>query len=116
MPHEQAFKSADYYQAVLAHECIHSTGHSSRLKRLKGAFFGDESYSFEELVAETGACLLCAEMGIEPDWDNSAAYLKGWSKNIRDNPKWFVQAAGKASKAVDLMLNRNQEKVLDKAA
>jgi len=110
MPHEQAFDTSDHYQAVLAHEAIHSTGHSSRLNRLeKRAAFGSEDYGFEELIAETGSCLLCAEIGIEPDFDNSAAYLKNWAKSLKDNPKWFVLASGKASKAVDLVLGRTKE-------
>lgn len=110
MPHQQAFKTDAHYQGVLAHECIHSTGHTNRLNRFKGSsFFGSKDYSLEELVAETGACLLCAEMGIEPDFRNSASYLAGWAKSIKENPKWFVQAAGKASKAVDLILDRVKE-------
>lgn len=110
MPHQQAFVSGDDYQSVLAHECIHSTGHKNRLDRFKGAsFFGSEDYSFEELVAETGACLLCAEMGIEPNFRNSASYLAGWAKSIKENPKWFVQASGKAAKAVDMILDRVKE-------
>ncbi|MFD6508704.1 zincin-like metallopeptidase domain-containing protein [Bacillus sp. NPDC060175] len=48
--------------STLFHEFIHSTGHSSRLKRdgITSATvnFGSEEYSEEELVAEIGASML----------------------------------------------------------
>ena len=101
MPHESAFENSGYYNAVLAHEIIHSTGHKTRLNRLeKSAAFGSGSYAFEELVAEIGACYLCATMGIEPDFDQSAAYLKGWAKKLKENDNWFTSAGGKAQKAL----------------
>ncbi len=107
MPHEQAFFSRDQYQGVLAHELIHSTGIEKRLNR-KGltekAAFGSTSYAFEELVAEFGACITCAMIAIEPDWNNSAAYLKGWSKKLTENPNWAVSASGQAGKATNFIL------------
>ena len=107
MPHEQAFISKDHYQGVLAHELIHSTGIEKRLNRkglgLKAAF-GSESYAFEELVAEFGACITCAMIGVEPDWNNSAAYLEGWSSKLKENPSWAVSASGQAGKATNFIL------------
>jgi len=108
MPHEQAFFSREQYQGVLAHELIHSTGIEKRLNR-KGltekAAFGSTSYAFEELVAEFGACITCAMLAIEPDWNNSAAYLKGWSSKLKKNPSWAVSASGQAGKATNFILN-----------
>ena len=107
MPHEQAFDTGEHYQAVLAHEIIHSTGHSKRLNRFKENEkqynSGKQAYSFEELVAEIGSCFLLGKMGIEPDWNNSASYLKGWAKYLKENAKDFVKASGKATKAVVLV-------------
>ena len=107
MPHEQAFDTSEHYQATLAHEIVHSTGHSKRLNRFKQNNVeynsGKLSYSFEELVAEIGSCFLLAKMGIEPDWNNSASYLKGWAKYLKENAKDFVKASGKASKAVNFI-------------
>jgi antirestriction protein ArdC len=100
MPHEQSFESSDSYNQVLSHEIIHSTGHKGRFDRFKkGDRFGSENYSFEELIAEIGSCFLMAKMNMNPDFDNSASYLKGWSESISNNPRWFVQASGKAEKA-----------------
>jgi antirestriction protein ArdC len=112
MPHEAGFKNIEAYQATLAHEAVHATGHTKRLDRFssKGSHsFGSENYAFEELVAEIGSCYLCAEVGIEPDFSNSASYLAGWAKKIRENANWIVSAGGKAAKAADYILNKNKE-------
>lgn len=109
MPHEQTFEDAGEYQNVLAHECIHSTGHKSRLDRFKQndlAFnSGEKSYSYEELVAEIGSVQVISALGLEPKFDNSASYLKGWASNLSDNIKWAVQAASAAEKASNYLFD-----------
>lgn len=55
MPKKEQFKDIEEFYATLFHELAHSTGHSSRLNRFSSAnvsFFGSETYSKEELVAE----------------------------------------------------------------
>jgi antirestriction protein ArdC len=54
-----------FYVAAL-HELTHLTGHTTRLARNFGGCFGDESYAFEELIAELGASFVCAELGMVP--------------------------------------------------
>lgn len=67
MPHESAFANPDHYQGVLAHEAIHSTGHESRLGRLKErAAFGGENYAFEELVAELDRAMFAPKLELSP--------------------------------------------------
>lgn len=101
---------AEYY-STLFHELGHSTGHASRLNRFTGkdanAAFGSESYSREELVAEITAASILTTLGMETgnSFRNSAAYVKSWSKRIKDDPMMFVSAAGKAEKAIDLILH-----------
>jgi antirestriction protein ArdC len=56
MPPMAAFNSANGYHSTLLHESVHATGHKSRLDRDFSKRFGDESYAFEELVAELGSC------------------------------------------------------------
>ena len=100
---------AEYY-STLFHELGHSTGHVSRLNRFSGkdanAAFGSESYSREELVAEITAASILTTLGMETgnSFRNSAAYVKSWAKHIKDDPMMFVSAAGKAEKAIDLIL------------
>ena len=86
----------------------HSTGHRKRLNRIKSpAHFGDEEYSREELTAEIGAAALMNFAGLETSksFRNSAAYIQGWLKALKDDPRMIVNASGQASKAVDYILN-----------
>ncbi len=103
---KQFINTAEYYSTVF-HELTHSTGHSSRLNRLKqAAFFGTEDYSKEELVAEIGAAALVSHVGLETSTSirNSAAYVQNWLQVLRDDKRFIVSAAGRAEKAVSLIL------------
>lgn len=104
MPAKEQFeKEAEYYSTYF-HEMIHSTGAEKRLNRLeKTAFFGTESYSKEELVAEIGSAFMMNNLNIEGGFDNSVAYIKGWAERIADDPKLIVSAASRAEKAVDFI-------------
>ena len=102
----QFAETAEYYSTAF-HELTHSTGHASRLNRLeKVAFFGSEAYSKEELVAEIGAAALVNHAGLETanSFRNSAAYVQNWLKVLQDDKRFIVSAAGKAEKAVSLIL------------
>lgn len=97
------YASAEQWTATIFHELVHSTGKAmSREKNRDG--FGSELYSKEEIVAEFGAALLCRRFGIRKEDDNTAAYIKGWSEAIRNNPDWLINGANAAQKAVDYML------------
>ena len=105
MPSPWAFDSLDEYYSTLFHEFGHSTAHSSRLNRDCGDYtFGSHDYGKEELVAEMTATFLNSHAEIVSTFDNSAAYINGWIKNIRENPKILVQAAAQAQKAADYIL------------
>ena len=74
MPDEELFTGtatmtrSEAYFAVLGHEHIHWVGHRSRLNRDLGKRFGDKAdTAAEELVAEIGAAVLCAELAHHPD-------------------------------------------------
>ena len=54
MPHQRSFSTMDHYASVRAHETTHWSGGTSRLARTFGKRFGDQAYSFEELVALSG--------------------------------------------------------------
>lgn len=101
------FKETAEYYSTTFHELVHSTGHKSRLNRLeKTAFFGSAAYSKEELIAEIGASALINHIGLETtkSFRNNAAYIQSWLKVLRNDPKFIVSAAGKAEKAVSLIL------------
>ncbi|AUR22521.1 zincin-like metallopeptidase domain-containing protein [Phaeobacter inhibens] len=86
--------------------CRHNThwsGGEKRLDRIKK--FNDRSaYAFEELVAEIGACILAVKLGIEPDFDQSAAYVESWLKALKDDKNLIFKAASEAQKAVDFIV------------
>lgn len=121
MPDKEKFKTVQEYYSTLYHELTHSTGHEKRLNRpgiVDANKFGSHDYSKEELVAEMGASFLAQETGIDNiTIDNSAAYIASWLKKLRSNPKFVVEAAAKAQKAVDLILGvKFDHKTADKAA
>lgn len=106
MPEFSMFSSASEYYATFFHEIIHWTGAPDRLNRTKGKRFGDAEYSYEELVAELGAAILCAEMGVVLNIENTAAYIGSWIKFLSDHETAFVNAAADASKAVEYIRGR----------
>jgi len=112
LPNRESFMSPEEYYSTAFHELGHATGHSSRLSRqsiLKPAYFGSHDYSQEELVAEFAASMLCGVAGIEQRIiKNSAAYIQGWLKALKDDARLAVIAAGQAQKAADFILNIQQ--------
>lgn len=103
--------TAEFYSTAF-HELTHSTGHVSRLNRLdRDAHFGNEVYSKEELVAELGAAMLVNHVGLETEssFNNNAAYISGWLDALKKDKKLIVTAAGRAEKAVKLILNEQDE-------
>ena len=102
----RTFRTAAEYIGTLAHELGHSTGTEKRLARKSlESYSGDVGErSYEELVAELTACIVCGRLGIaDRILDNSAAYMKGWLKPLGDNPTWFLDAYRDAEKAANLI-------------
>ncbi len=107
-PLKEQFHSPAHYYATLFHEMGHSTGHESRLNRIaKGATFGSEEYSKEELVAEMTSAVLMNRLNMETEAtiDNTAAYIKSWLDVLKKDNRMIVSAASRAEKAVNLILN-----------
>lgn len=113
MPLPTDFNSAEEFYSTSFHELAHATGHASRLNRPEIADvqpFGSKTYSREELTAELTAAFLCAETGLDGVFDNSASYLAGWLSKLKEDNRAIVTAAGKAQKAANFILGRNQVK------
>lgn len=112
MPEKSAFCDSDSYYKVLFHECIHATGHESRLNRpsLTGAIASPtnkkQEYSKEELVAEIGAMYLTGYCDLDPK-DNliqSKSYINGWISHLKDHKFEAVAAMQRAEKATNHIL------------
>lgn len=104
LPMTEQFASMAEYYSTAFHELAHSTGHQSRLNRLRAtAHFGSESYSKEELVAEITAAALMQLTGLETKgtFRNTAAYIQSWLSALRNDKRLIVTATGAATKAFD---------------
>jgi antirestriction protein ArdC len=112
MPVREAFESPEEFYGTLCHELSHATGHAKRVGR-KGitepSYFGSHNYSKEELVAEMSAAFLCGHSGIERTIENSAAYIQGWLRSLKNDKTLLIQAAAQAQKASDYILNRKED-------
>lgn len=120
LPARRSFASPEGYYSVVFHELTHATGHEKRLHRktlVAGAPFRSPTYSREELVAEMGAAFLCATAGIsDPTINNSAAYIRGWLKYLKSDPKALLVAGAQAQKAADFVLGSAGEEAVEAAA
>lgn len=98
-----------YYSTAL-HELTHWTGAAQRLDRKKGKHYGDADYAFEEMIAELGAAMSCAMLGItsstRPD---HAHYIDGWLKALKSDKRFIFSAASHAQKAIDYLWSYQPE-------
>jgi len=115
MPDVALFESTEGYYATKAHELIHWTGAGHRLDRLQD-LRDKENYAREELVSELGACMLCAHLGLEPQVDQSAAYLDSWLAMLKEDSKAIFKAATAAQAAVDYVLDTMATEEIQEAA
>jgi len=109
MPEIEKFRSTEGYYDTLFHELVHSTGHSSRLNR--ESLRDRQQYAVEELIAEIGGAMLCAEAHVDNTelTENNAAYLRSWLAAVRNDKTMLVKAASSAAKASDMVMGRNQQ-------
>lgn len=115
MPPIATFYDASGYYGTLAHEQIHATGHQKRLARIE-KFQDRKAYAFEELVAEIGACFLGVQLGIDPQFDQSAAYIEGWLDALKSDKEMIFKAAAEAQRAVDHINSLTQSAAKDQEA
>jgi antirestriction protein ArdC len=105
MPPQAAFTTALGYCGVLIHEMSHWTGGPSRLNRDLRSSFGSQDYAQEELRAEIGQVMVCAELGnADVDFSNNAAYVASWLDKLRSDRKEIFRAAADAQRIADYLL------------
>lgn len=112
MPEMSAFNAPGEYYGALFHELAHSTGHKSRMNRGLTTAFGSEPYGKEEMIAEFTASYLRAVCGIEYESSvqNSASYIKSWSKAVQEDPRMVMQSASMATKVAEYIQNQESYK------
>lgn len=104
VPMMSQYDIVEEYYSTTFHELVHSTMPKERCDRkqeIRVASFGSADYSREELVAETGSAMICSVLGIDSEkaFNNSVAYIQGWMKALKNDPKAIVWAASRAEKA-----------------
>jgi len=107
VPPRGQFRDIEHFYSTAAHEGTHWTGAATRLDRHSHiGRFGDDTYAAEELVAELGAAVVGAELGIAAATrDDHAAYLAHWVRILRQDPRHLWSVAGDAEAAADYLLN-----------
>jgi antirestriction protein ArdC len=106
MPERHLFETDEGYADCLLHELTHSTGPA--LSRDMTGRFGEESYAFEELVAQLGSVFMAKELGVPYDMsahENSAAYLKSWLSTLKMDKNFLMRASAQASESVKFQLD-----------
>jgi len=105
MPPRSAFATAEGFCGTMIHEAGHWTGAESRLNRDLRNRFGSHDYAREELRAEIGQMMVCAELGItDCDFSNNAAYVASWLEKLRSDRKEIFRAAADAQRIADYLL------------
>ncbi len=104
MPPPAAFHSASGWSSTIVHEMSHWSGGEKRLNRELRNCFGSHDYAREELRAEISQAIVCAELNVECDFANSAAYLASWLERLRSDRKEIFRAAADAQRIADYLL------------
>lgn len=94
---------------------MHETTHSTLipLKRKIATSKYDTAYSYEELIAETGALLALNLFGIVDDTkeENNIAYLQGWLNVFKQDTTILIKASNDAQKAVKYFIETAEKTV-----
>lgn len=105
MPARNDFKTERGFISTLAHETVHATGHKNRLNRDMKGRFGNESYAFEELIADIGAVFVAGYLGYDYQFSkDNLAYLQSWLKVLKNDKRAIFKACSEAQKAFDYLL------------
>ena len=88
----------------MLHELGHWTGSEQRLNRDLSGRFGTAAYAAEELRAEIGSALMCAELGLPCEIPNHASYLQSWLGTLREDKREILRAAAAAQRIADYCL------------
>ena len=96
--------ATETYYSTLLHELTHWTGAKHRLNRMETTDKKRKEYAKEEIIAELGAAMLCAKLGVtsstRPD---HAQYIDSWLKALKNDKRFIFSAASLAQKAVDYL-------------
>ncbi|WP_052600015.1 ArdC family protein [Aureispira sp. CCB-QB1] len=109
LPKFKAFNDPETYYVLLFHHLIHWTGNIKRLARpgIMDNTLGETSiYVEESLIAELGACMLTAIVGIEQltQLEEGSDYISSWLQALEEDKRFIFRVASRAQQAVDYIL------------
>jgi antirestriction protein ArdC len=115
MPPFESFRDAESYVAVLSHETVHWTADSRRVGRDLSRYAKDRSErAREELVAEIGSAMLCADLDIVPELEprpDHASYIASWVAVLANDKRAIFSAAAHAQRAVTYLHGLQPQRV-----
>lgn len=101
LPKPEAFTSRENYYAVALHELVHSTGSMKKCNRRMSKRFGKETEALEEIIADMGAAMLMAYLGIvNVTIENHASYIEHWIQILKKDKSAIFKASIKARQAL----------------
>lgn len=109
LPQFRDFNDPETYYVLLFHNLIHWTGHIKRLGRpgVMDTTLGKKTLYIEEnLIAEIGACMLTAIVGIEQltQLEQGSDYVTSWLQALEEDKRFIFRVASRAQQAVDFIL------------
>lgn len=116
LPAYERFHSRRRYYTTTLHELAHWTGHPDRLDRgEKFERFGTREYAAEELTAELASAFVAADLGLELEYEEPAAYLKSWLRLMRDDKYALFTAARAAEDAAEYLHDQQPDEETEAA-
>ena len=107
LPEFRQFTDGESFYSTALHEMAHSTSAENLLNRPKHVTFGDEIYSREELIAELTSALVAQYYGFDTHIkEDSAAYLKSWLSNLKEDAKFIRTVLLDVKKAASIITKR----------
>lgn len=103
MPPIATFYNAAGFYGCLSHEVGHYFLADHRVGTQK-KFTTKAEYALGELEAEIFSAFLAVHLGFEPYFDQTAAYVEGWLKALKEDKNAIFAAASQAQKAFDHVL------------
>lgn len=106
MPSLDLFEKQSQYYSYLFKLLVASTSHQHRLNRTYPKHEKYQAHRIEQLISNMGAAILCGHVGISPHIpEDSDKLINDWIQMAQENPRFFLDAATQAQKAVDHILN-----------
>ena len=66
--------------------------------------FGSDSYACYEARVEMAAVFVCNTLGLPTDFKNSAIYVAGWLRKLKQNKRELLRCSADAQKIADYIL------------